>query len=438
MSDAAERREAFKRWLASGEASLGPISFPQRELWAATPVPRDDISHHICTYIHVRGRLTDEECRAAVERVVERQEVLRTSILMGKNGPVQCVRRRVPVAIAFDSVSQHELESRMKAVFEAPFDLRMGPLYRVAILRRSEDEVYLVLAMHHAIGDGWTLGVFVQDLIEAHVLRRLGGTAPLSVVDESYRAWTAAELARWTPDAIGRRVGFWRQRLAGVERLWPAPAGYCGPLRRRRDFLPSEMLMALRELGRVEGATLFSVLLAGFRMAFLAWSGREDLVVGTPVANRHSASVRQTMGYFAGNVPLRGQAGAGEAFIDVLRRTHRENVEAFAHAIPFSELVRELGERPEAVGHPIYQVRFALQNHPMPDVDVPGLSVRSVMCSTGTARFDLGCELTERAQGLEIVWLDRPGMFDEASLESLHAAFVSALESAVSGNLAAL
>jgi non-ribosomal peptide synthetase component F len=165
------------------------------------------------------------------------------------------------------------------------------------------------------------------------------------------------------------------------------------------------------------------VLFGAFQLAFSEWSGFDDLVVGTPVANRTRQTARETMGYYAGIVPLRGQIDRSRIAADHLRAGHQQTIDSFANAIPFVELVRALGGQLEPGYNPLFEVRFALQNHPMPEVSLPNLSARLSMRSTGTARFQLGCEITEDREGLEVAWLFRENLFSPRDIESLDGIF---------------
>jgi non-ribosomal peptide synthetase component F len=135
------------------------------------------------------------------------------------------------------------------------------------------------------------------------------------------------------------------------------------------------------------------------------------------------------MGYFSGIVPLRGQVERDCAFSGYVRTVHQNTVDSFANAMPFAELVRALDDRPSPGQNPIFQVRFALQNHPVPDVEIRGLSLKLRMRSTGTPRFDLGCEITERGETLEVVWLFRENLFSQPEIEELGRLFQTVLES---------
>jgi hypothetical protein len=430
-----DKRALLKEWLTSGKARLQPLTFPQRELWEASPVAVTDIANHICCLIQMRGVITRDACEAAIQRVVERQEVMRLSFLPGNDRPIQMIRQASEANFRFrelSSAEKHEEASEDLAseIFSEPFDLVQGPLYRVEVLRRAADDHVLVLAIHHAIADGWTLGVFVQDLCVAYVQGLMGLYQALPPVPLTYSAWGAAERAFWQPTELERRAAFWKSNLAGSRRLWNSlegPETKSGVPDQWVSHLPIDLADAARELARVNATTLFNTLLAAFQIALSRWTGEQDILVGTPVANRSKQAVRETMGYCAGIVPLRGQVDTGRPFSASLKAVHQATVDCFANAMPFAELVPAVGDLPGPGHNPIFEVRFALQNHPVPDITVHGLSARLRMRSTGTARFHLGCEITVVEEGLQLVWLFRPKLFPLAEIKNLAYLFQTVL-----------
>ncbi|HXM30378.1 MAG TPA: condensation domain-containing protein [Chthoniobacterales bacterium] len=430
-----DKRALLKEWLASGKAHLQPLTFPQRELWETSPVAVTDNANHICCLIQMRGVITPDACEAAIQRVVERQEVMRLSFLPGKDRPIQMIRHASDANFRFRELSptqSHEqaVEDLAREIFSEPFDFVQGPLYRVEVLRRAADDHVLVLAIHHAIADGWTLGVFIQDLCVAYVQGLMGLREGLPPVPLTYAAWGAAERALWQPSELKRRAAFWKSNLAGIRRLWNSqegPESVSSVPDRWVSHFPVDLADAARELARVNGTTLFNTLLAAFQIALSRWTGEQDILVGTPVANRSKQAVRETMGYCAGIVPLRGQVDVDRPFSASLKTVHQTTVDCFANAMPFAELVPALEEPPSPGQNPIFEVRFALQNHPVPDVTVHGLSARLKMRSTGTARFQLGCEITVVDDGFQVVWLFRPKLFPLAEIKNLAYLFQAVL-----------
>jgi hypothetical protein len=434
-------RASFKQWLESGEARLQPITLPQRELWENSPVPVADPANHICGVIEIKGPITTEQCEVALQRVIERQEALRISFLPGKERPLQMIRATGTVVLGSRELAAGDLlEDMMLETYRQPFDLLQGPLHRVEMIRRGHHDHVLAFSFHHAIADGWSLGVFVQDLCTAYIIGLTGLRKAVAVgmmglknmlppVAQTYTEWAAAERAIWQPAELSRRADFWKSRLAGSSMIWggiPAPA----PLRRWVTAIPADLVRGVKALAVSHSTTIFSTLLAAFQLALSKWTGKDDILVGTPVANRNKEAVRETMGYFAGVVPLRGQIDPTQTFSSHLRAVSAAALDSFANAMPFAELAAALGENRGAGGHSIFDVRFALQNHPVPDVVLPRISTKLRMRSTGTARFDLGCELTEGGSELEVVWLFKPHKFPASNIADLNDLFLAVLMNA--------
>ena len=238
------------------------------------------------------------------------------------------------------------------------------------------------------------------------------------------------ERAYWQGAELESRAVFWKSYLGGHRRIWADREGAdtaSGAHQRVVTYFSAEILEGARELARRGGATLFSTLLGAFQIALAEWTGAKDIVVGTPVANRTKQASKETMGYFAGIVAIRWEIDPEAKFGDSLRALHQNTLECFAQAMPFVELAHALGDLGSPGHNPIFEVRFALQNHPIPDVVLPGISAKLRMRSTGTARYLLGCEITEEGDLLEVVWLFRAKLFSQVEVDSLRGLFQSVL-----------
>jgi hypothetical protein len=435
---AEDPRTQFRKWLESGEARLQPLSLPQRELWENSPVPVADPANHICGVIEIKGPITPQQAEAALQRVIERQEALRISFLPGKERPLQMIRASGTAVLGVSELAAGGLlEDVMLETYRQPFDLLQGPLYRVEMIRRGHHDHVLAFSFHHAIADGWSLGAFVQDLCTAYVMGLTGLSKAVAVgmmglkntlppVAQTYTEWAAAERAFWQPAELARRAGFWKSRLAGSSRIWggiPAPT----PLQRWVTAIPADLVRGVKALAVSHGTTLFNTLLAAFQLTLSKWFGKDDILVGTPVANRNKEAVRETMGYVAGVVPLRGRIDPSQTFSNHLRAVSEAALDSFANAMPFAEIAATLAEIRTPGEHTVFDVRFALQNHPVPDVVLPRISTKLRMRSTGTARFELACEITEVANALEVVWLFKPQRIPAPQLAELHELFIAVL-----------
>lgn len=434
-----DKRARFKQWLESGEARLLPLTLPQRELWENPSLPVADPANHICGFIDIKGPLTFDLSMAAVGRVIARHEALRTSFLPGKERPLQMVRTTGSPNMLFRDLSAavpgpEELERVMRQTFLTPLDLMQGPLHLIEMVRLANDHHLLVFSIHHSIADGWSLGVFVQDLCTAYVLALRGlPSSPnggLPAVPQTYAEWAAADRANWQPAELAKLLPFWQNHLAGSRPLFPVPPETPperGPLQRWVSSIPASLTQEVREFSKLCGSTLFSTLLSLFQFTLAKWTGRNDILTGSPVANRPRESCWQTMGYFAGVVPIRSIVDEFLTFEEHARQVQATVMDCFAHAVPFAELAAALPPPADPARHPVFDVRFALQNHPVPDITLPGITSRLRMRSTGTARFELGCEITEEGTGLEVVWLYRPRILTGQDPEDLHRRFLDVI-----------
>ncbi|KAB2641683.1 MAG: condensation domain protein [Verrucomicrobia bacterium] len=432
-------RAQFKQWLENGDARLQPLTLPQRELWEHAAVPVADPANHICGLIEIKGPITPEQGAAALQRVIERQEALRISFLPGKGRPLQMIRTTGTAVLGFRVLKANDvLEDVMQQICRQPFDMLQGPLHRMEMIRRAPNDHVLAFAFHHAIADGWSLGVFVQDLCTAYVmglsgLRKtmamgmMGLKNSLLPVTQTYSEWATAERALCQPELLASKVAFWKSQLAGSSRIWSG-ATEAAPLQRWVAVIPSNLVRGVKSLAVSHSTTMFSTLLAAFQLSLAKWTGKDDILVGTPVANRNKVTIRQTIGYFAGVVPLRAQIDPSHNFSQHLQAVATAALDAFANAMPFAELAAALGADHTAGEHAIFDVRFALQNHPVPDVVMARISTKLRMRSTGTARFDLGCEITEIGSELEVVWLFKPRRIPAATIAALHELFLAILK----------
>ena len=443
---AEDARARLEGWLASGQARLVPLTFPQRELWETAAVPPADPSNNICSLLDIRGPVTFDMCREALGMVVARQEALRTTILPGKERPVQLVRAAAePVVRRVELPSGASGEEAVLAVlaphFTEPFDLVAGPLHRLIVVPGGPDHCYIGLVIHHAIADGWALTTLVEDFMTACIavwrqsgkdMTRLQGLShALTPPPMTYSQWGAADRARWTGAELERCAARWRARLAGAGLFFDAPHPVAGePLARWVVHLPASVAEAVRQLARRLGATSFTTLSAAFRIALQRWKGPSDVVLGTPVAGRSRAAVGETIGSFSEIVPLRSRIDPARSWGETVQQVHEEALEDFAEAMPFAELVRAVENGGSRGRHALYDVRFAVQNHPFPDIVVPGVASTFRNLSSGTSRFDLACEITGHSGQMEVVWLRRESVVGSSDVHALDAVFRDVLAGA--------
>ena len=288
--------------------------------------------------------------------------------------------------------------------------------------------------MHHAVSDGWSIGILIRELSALYGSFRLGEPSPLAepvVQYADYAAWQR----KWLEDeGLEAQLKYWTRQLAGVPQL-ELPTDRPRPLiasqrgGERTAMLPKATLEALRALGRGEGATLYITLLAAFQVLLHRYSSQEDIAVGSPIAGRTRPELEGLIGFFVNTLVLRGDLSGDPAFRELLRRVRRTAIEAYTHQdVPFEKLVSVTHPDRDSSRAPLFQVMFALQNVPPPELHAPELVLTPLELSSATSKFDLTLFATEVPEGLRLNLEYSADLFDAATAERMLAHFQILLE----------
>ncbi|MFD7598300.1 amino acid adenylation domain-containing protein, partial [Kitasatospora sp. NPDC059812] len=386
-----------------------PLSFAQRRLWFLHQFGAPSATYHMPLALRLTGDLDQEALGAALTDVVARHESLRTVFPHTEGVPRQRVLSaaeatiRIPVRRAGES----ELPGLLSEAAVRAFDLTADLPVRAQLFTLAPDEHVLLVVLHHIAGDGWSMSPLSRDLATAYTARRRGdapGWAPLPVSYADYTVWQHEILGEESDadSAFARQVGYWSQALAGlpeqlalpVDRPRPAVMTYGGDLLDIR--LPAELHAGLAELARRSGSSLFMVLQAGLAALYTRLGAGTDIPIGSPIAGRTDEALDDLVGFFVNALVLRTDTSGDPSFLELLGRVRETTLSAFAHQdVPFEHLVEALNPARSMSLHPLFQTVLALQNAPMGDFELPGLTVSGVPVPTGTSRVDLTFGLAE-------------------------------------------
>jgi len=392
-----------------------PLSFAQQRLWFLHQMEPQSPFYNIPGAVRLSGALDAAALRRALREIVRRHEALRTTFLATAEGAAQVVH---PAPAEFD-LPFHDLsawargragdEARRLARVEAetPFDLSRDRMLRAVLVRVAADEHLLVLNLHHVAGDGWSIGVLFRELAALYEAFAAGRPSPLPAPAVQYADFAVWQREWLKEDVLEAQLAYWRARLAGApavlelptDRARPAEQSYRGAV---TSFeVPAALAARLREAARREGATLFMVLLAGFDLLIHRLSGRDDVVVGSPIAGRVRREVETLIGFFVNTMALRTDLSGDPTAAELIGRVREATLEAYAHQdLPFERVVEELQPERTLSRNPLFQVAFALQNVAMEPVDAPGLRLRLEEVDSGTSKFDMFLEMLEEGAGL--------------------------------------
>lgn len=410
-----------------------PASFAQQRLWFLAQLEPGSPAHTVTVAHSLRGALDVACLERSLSEVVRRHEVLRTTLRYDDGRVLQAIHE--PSVESLPVVDLRALEAggreeearrRTEEVARTPFDLERGPLLRVLLLRLSEDEHHLVVAVHHAVFDGWSFDVFMGELGALYGAFRAGQASPLPEPALQYVDFAVWQRQRLREPRLEPLLGYWRRQLGGPLPVLSLPTDRPRFLERARRsaqsslVLPRALNRALRELSEREGVTLFMTLLAAFQTLLHRYTGEEDIIVGSPVAGRTQAGLSGLVGLFVNTLALRTRLEGRPRFRELLARVRDTVIGAYANQELPLELLVEAVNPPRKSGHPpLFQVMFAFQNVPRPGWSLPGLSVESWNVDSGTAAYDLTLFMEEKEQGLNALLVYDADLFDAARMEEL-------------------
>jgi amino acid adenylation domain-containing protein len=407
-----------------------PLSFAQERLWFLDQLEPGAATYNLPLTLRLHGALDAEAMRRSLGEIACRHEVLRAVFRDADGRPVQefLAAEGFPLPLTDLSATPSddvdgEIERRVLAESVAPFDLARGPLFRAALLRAAADDHVLLLNMHHAVSDGWSIGILVRELTALYGAFSAGQPSPLPELPVRYADFGVWQRAWLSGGVLDGQVEFWRRTLAGApaqldlptDRPRPAVQTYRGA---NHDMaFPRAVTEKLATLARSEGASLFMAIMAAFQSLMGRWSGQDDVVVGTPIAGRNRAELEGLIGFFVNTLPVRGDLRGDPTFRELLRRTREATLDAYAHQdLPFEKLVAEIHPERSLSHGPVFQVMLTLQNLPEGELRLGELRIEQVLAQEVAAKYDLAFTLAETPAGLSGSVQYNPDLFDEATV----------------------
>ncbi|HEU4885339.1 MAG TPA: amino acid adenylation domain-containing protein, partial [Longimicrobium sp.] len=415
-----------------------PPSFAQQRLWFLEQLGSLGSTYHIPLRLRLRGELDGDALRRALDRIVARHEALRTTFPAVDGEPVQHI---APVEESAFRLVEHDLraapdvEGELRRIvsdeWSAPFDLAQGPLIRGQLVRMAADDHVLLLTMHHIVSDGWSMGVLHRELGALYAAFARGEPDPLPPLLVQYADYAAWQ-RRWVEgDVLRAQADYWRETLSGAPELLELPADHPRPA--NQDFagaavkveLDEALTAALRTLGQRHGATLHMTLLAGWAAVLARLSGQDEVVVGTPSANRGRSEIEGLIGFFVNTLPVRVDLSGSPGVAELLGRVKARSLGAQHHQdIPFEQVVELVRPARSLAYTPLFQVMFAWQNATAGALELPGLTVGAAgVADADTAQFDLSLELWEDDGRIAGALSYATALFDHATVER-HAGYL--------------
>ncbi|MBM7584496.1 tyrocidine synthetase-3 [Bacillus pakistanensis] len=421
-----------------------PASYAQQSQWFFHEMAPESPLYNLPYLIRMQGTLDRNALEKSLQVIVDRHESLRTSFRMEQNQLVQMIAPERSITLSFSPIdlsSDIDQESWVQAwaVEEAcrVFDLQNDPLLRGHLLQVSEDEHFLVITMHHSITDGWSLAIFIKEWLELY--HHFVDDQPISISEPSiqYADFTEWQRERVESGELAGQIAYWNQQLQGspailqlpTDRPRPAVQSYRGS---SYSFsICQELTETISSFSRDEGVTLFMTLFATYQTLLYRYSGQDDLVVGTPIANRNQDGMEDLIGFVANTLALRCQIGEGWSFRELVDQIHRVTLEAFDHQdVPLDKVIDELQIERSVAHSPLFQVMFVLQNIPDTTWEFSGLICTPNLLHNKTAKFDLTLTIVEKGNRLECSFEYNTDLYNEETIQRMASHFERLLQHA--------
>jgi amino acid adenylation domain-containing protein len=430
-----------------------PLSFAQERLWLLNQLEPDSPFYNEQTAIKLHGQLNVVALEQSLNKIIARHEVLRTNFRTINDRPVQIIADSLTLSVPVVDLtdlpeSERAIACQKLATTELarPFDLASSPLIRACVVKLTELEHAFILTVHHIIVDGWSTGILMRELaiIYSALCNNLSPKLPeLPIQYADFAIWQRQWLQK---EVLQTQLDYWKQQLKNAptllelptDRPRPAIQTYRGAV--QYVELSSELSQAIANFSRQEAASLFMTLFCAYVTLLYRYTGSDDIVVGTPIANRDRLELEGLIGFFVNTLVLRTDLSGNPSFGQLLSRVRQVTLEAYAHPdLPFEELVKALQPQRNLSHTPLFQVMFVLQNAPISEVELAGLTISSLPVEGATAKFDLTLSMQNTSTsttlststGLVGMWQYNADLFDERTIERMSGHFVTLLEGIV-------
>ncbi|CAH4016929.1 non-ribosomal peptide synthetase [Serratia marcescens] len=420
-----------------------PLSFAQQRLWFLTQLEGMSETYHIPLALRLHGRLDRQALQHSLDALYARHESLRSRFITWEDRPQVQILPANGLPLAFHDLRRHpaQADTLCRQAATQPFDLTQGPLVRAALIRLADEEHLFLLTCHHIVSDGWSTGILLRELGALYGAFRRGDADPLPLPTLQYPDYAAWQRRYLTPERLAAQAQYWRETLSDAPALLTLPTDRPRPTVQSFSggevpiAIDAELTQALRQFSRQHGGTLFMTVLAAWSLVLARMAGQQELVIGTPEANRGRLETESLVGFFVSTLALRIDLRDDPDLPTLLERVRHTVLAAQENRdLPFEQVV-ELVNPPRHLGYtPLFQVMLAWQDGSVRDIPLPGLQAELAGLEYSAAKFDLTLDLADTGEGISGTLNFATALFDRATAERYGVYLVQALRAMTLNN----
>ena len=422
-----------------------PLSYSQQRLWILDQLERTS-AYNNCIAFNVIGSLHVAALEDSFNEIIRRHEILRTNFVSIEGQAYQIIRPKMAISlnkISFQHLSKgeqlFEIEKFASEKALQVFDIEKDPLMRVILIQLAPNEHVLIFIIHHIISDGWSMSVLTHELISLYEAFIKNKPSPLKELEIQYADFAVWQ-RKWLKGGIlDNLLTYWKKNLKGAppllniptDRLYPSVQSFHG--HRIQFNFDINLIQKIKDIGQQSETTLFMILFTIYTILLFRYSNQEDIVVGTPIANRNFKEIEPLIGFFVNTLVLRIDLSGNPKFSELLHQVRQTALDAYAHQdLPFEKLVEELQPDRNLSHSPIFQTMFVFQNTPAEKLQLPELSLTPLRIKSPTSKFDLTMFTEETEQGLRGEIEYNTDLFDEITIRRMIDHFRNLLKGIVS------
>jgi len=422
-----------------------PLSFSQQRLWFLDQLQPGGSFYNIPSAFKLKGQLNFEALQKSIKLLIQRHEVFRTTFADKSGKPVQVISDNLELNLEIEDLTglekdacEIEIRKRAKAEATYAFNLATGPLIRVKLLKTSNVEHIIIFTVHHIISDGWSMGIMISEIATFYEAFSTENEPEIDELSIQYADYATLQKNWLQGEVLENQLNYWKDKIGidppvlelPIDHPRPAVQTFAGSSITRE--IPAELTQKIKQLSSQESVTPFMMLLAAFQSLLHRYSGQDDIIVGSPIANRRHSETEKLIGFFVNNLILKNTFADDPEFGELLRQVRETTLASYAHQdIPFEQLVDALVTKRE-MSHPaIFQVMFVFQNLPASGIDLPDLRMESLNEETNSAKFDLSVTMGETIDSLVMSFEYNTDLFEPGTIERMMTHFENLLYSVV-------
>ena len=425
----------------TGENQNLPLSFGQQLIWFIDQMEQGSAHYNMPSVLDLKGKFDPSAAEWALQQIVQRHAILRTTYTQNDGDAMQCIRPLVEFTLKVEDVSALESVAREQAIqaliaqdATAPFNLATDLPVRALFIRTASEQGKLLFNMHHIASDGWSMRLLVSEFRDHYNARVAGRAHSLPPLPLQYADFAVWQKDRRQSDAFEQQLAYWEHQLAEL------PASHTLPMRGPRptkrsysgagvsSLLDQSVVDKLKQLARHHSSTFFMVLHAGFTLLLSRYGHSEDIVVGTPVANRTHSSLENLIGFFVNTLVLRTRPERAMTFVQLLAHVREVNLAAQANQeVPFEMLVERINPLRSVQTSPLFQILFTLDEVVGEPVTLEGVTLTPEFHAESVSKFELTVDATAVEQGYFFNFQFNTDIFEPELVQRMAADFMRLL-----------